>query len=191
VPVICAFIRENPDITVELIESDSPVDMVAERVDVAFASGAQEDTVLRSIPLGSVFEILVASREYIASHGLSKTTDDLRRLDWISHKVELKSGKITLRRMGHPNAVLNQPAKVVAGSAASIAAFVRAGASFAVLPSALVAEELASGEVVRILPDYHGFEIPISALFGYQNMVPLKVRAFLDFVKANLELPAP
>ncbi len=67
----------------------------------------------------------------------------------------------------------------------------RAGAGFAVLPSAPVVEELISDEVERILPDYHGFEIPISAPTGYQNMVPLTVRAFLDFVKANLELPAP
>ncbi len=69
------------------------------------AAKALEDTTLRSMPLGSVFEILVASRGYIASHGRPETTDDLRKLDWISHKAELKRGKITLR----------QPAKVVAG----------------------------------------------------------------------------
>lgn len=191
VSVICAFMRENPAITVELIESDTPVNMVAERVDVAFASGTPEDITLRAMPLGSVFEILVAAQGYIAQHGAPETPEDLRGLDWVCHTAERKHGKITLRRMGHPHAVLNQPAKVVAGSAASIARFVREGAGFAILPSALVAEDLASGAMVRILPEYHGFEIPISALYGYQNMVPLKVQAFLDFVKANLELPAP
>ncbi|HIP23960.1 MAG TPA: hypothetical protein EYG79_10265 [Rhodobacteraceae bacterium] len=58
------------------------------------------------------------------------------------------------------------------------------------MPSAMIADELASGALVRILPAYHGYEIPIMAVYGYQNTVPLKVRAFLDYIKANLHFPA-
>jgi len=54
----------------------------------------------------------------------------------------------------------------------------------------MIADELASGALVRILPAYHGYEIPIMAVYGYQNTVPLKVRAFLDYIKANLHFPA-
>ncbi len=90
--------------------------------------------------------------------------------------------------MGHKR--LRKTPRVVVGSVVSLKHFVLNGAGFGVMPSALIADELASGALVRILPDYHGFKIPILAVYGYQNTVPLKVRAFLDYMKANLHFPA-
>ncbi|NOR61866.1 MAG: LysR family transcriptional regulator [Rhodobacteraceae bacterium] len=189
-PVISAFIREYPEISIELIESDLPVDMVEQRLDVAFTSGPLEDSPLRMVPFGTLFEILCASKSYIETHGMPTRVQDLTGLDWVAHEAASRQGKITVRRSGHPVKRLRLKSRVVAGSAASLKQFVLNGAGFGVLPSALVAEELASGTLVRILPDYHGYEIPVMAVFGYQNTVPLKVRVFLDYMKANLRFPA-
>lgn len=189
-PVISGFVRENPEITVELIESDISVDMVEQRLDVAIMSGPLEDSTLRMVPLGTLFEILCAAKSYIDAHAMPARVQDLAGLDWIAHEAASKQGKIIVRRSGYPVKRLRQSPRVVVGSAASLKKFVLHGAGFGVLPSALISKELASGELVRILPDYHGYEIPIMAVFGYQKTVPLKVRVFLDYMKAHLRFPA-
>lgn len=184
-PFVSGFIRENPEIRVELIESDTPVDLVENRVDVAFASGPMGESSLPVMHVGSITEILVASSAYVENHNLPKTPEDLLKLDWISHHQEAKSGKLVLRRTGQPVLKYSKVPKVVAGSVASLKEFVLGDIGFSILPAVFFSKELASGKLVRLLPEYHSYEIPISIVYGYRNIVPAKVRAFLDFVQAN------
>ncbi len=144
-PVTSGFIRDNPEITIELIESDRPVDMVEQRLDVALTSGPLENSSLRMVPLGTLFEIIFASKSYLAANGMPKRIKDLTKLNWVAHEAGSKQGKIIVRRSGHPVTRLRHTPRVVAGSAASLKLFVLNGAGFGVLPSALIAEELASG----------------------------------------------
>lgn len=164
--------------------------MVEQRLDVAFASGPLEDSNLRMVPLGTLFEVIFASPSYIAAHRKPANVEDLLKLDWVAHEADSQRGKITIRRSGQPVNRLRKTPRVMVGSIASLKHFVLNGAGFGVMPSALIVDELASGALVRILPDYHGYEIPLLAVYGYQNTVPLKVRAFLDYMKVNLHFPA-
>lgn len=188
-PVVAAFLRAHPDVRVDLVESDTAVDLTESRIDVAFMSGPLADSTLRTVPMGSIFEILCASREYLDEHGTPGSVQDLARLDWVCHYEEQKSGSIRIRQSGATNVKLKLKPKVVATSVLAIKSFIVNGAGFGVLPSAFVMDELKSGQIVRILPEFQGYDIPLLAVYGYQNMVPLKVRVFLDFIKANITLP--
>jgi DNA-binding transcriptional LysR family regulator len=188
-PVLAAFLRRYPDIRIELIESDTVVDQVEARIDVAFASGPVADTTLRCVPVGHLREILCASKAYLDENRRPKNLNDLINLDWICHREEQKNGGLQVRRSGNDKTKLQMKPKVVASSVAGIRNFVINNAGFCVLPAPFVGEELKSGQVERILPEYHGYDIPIFLSYGQQNMVPLKVRVFLDFIQENLKFP--
>lgn len=188
-PVFAAFLRLHPDVRLELIESDTVVDQVEARIDVAFASGPITDNSLRSVPVGQFREILCASKAYLDKNGRPSILEDLTRLDWVCHREEQKNGGVQVRGSDNERTKLRMTPKVVATSVAGIRNFVLNDAGFCVLPAPFVADELESGKVERILPEYQGYDIPIVLAFGYQNMVPLKVRVFLDFIQENLKFP--
>ncbi|GAM71565.1 hypothetical protein JCM19236_4154 [Vibrio sp. JCM 19236] len=51
------------------------------------------------------------------------------------------------------------------------------------MPSFMVNDELERGELVRILPEVHDLKIPIYAVYQEKALMPLRVRALIDFLK--------
>ena len=103
--------------------------------------------------------------------------------------VAAKAPRLLASKAVEAKSVRKTP-RVVVGRIASLTQLVVSCVGFGIMPSASIADELASGALLRILPDYHDHKIPMLAVYGYQNTVPLKVRAFLGYMKANLHFPA-
>ncbi len=186
-PVFAAFLHQHPDIRIELIESDTTIDQVEARIDVAFASGPITDTSLRCVPVGHLREILCASKNYLDKHGRPQNLEDLINMDWVCHREEQKNGGARVRHSTNGTIKLRMKPKVVATSVAGIRNFVISDVGFSILPAPFVEDELKTGRIERILPEYQGYDIPIFLTYGYQNMVPLKVRVFLEFIQENLK----
>jgi DNA-binding transcriptional LysR family regulator len=55
------------------------------------------------------------------------------------------------------------------------------GLGVAVLPDWLVREDLASGRLVRLCPRWHGTPLAAQVVYPGQRMLPVRVRAFIDF----------
>lgn len=61
----------------------------------------------------------------------------------------------------------------------------KAGIGLASLPAMLCQEELASGELVTLLPDWQQPRVPIYLLFPERRLMPRKLRVFIDFMMEN------
>ncbi len=61
-----------------------------------------------------------------------------------------------------------------------------ADAGIALVPKWLVYQELQRGDLIQVLPQF-SIHYPIHAIFPKSHYMPLKVRAFIDFIKAALE----
>jgi DNA-binding transcriptional LysR family regulator len=64
----------------------------------------------------------------------------------------------------------------------SIREAVRAGLGVAVLPDWLIQEDLLSGRLVRVLPQWKAKDLPIHVVYAGQRLLPARVSAFIDFV---------
>ena len=77
IPILPGFRALYPAVTVDLTLSDTIVDLVEERADIAFRIGPLRDTSLRAKKLGHSAMVLVASPAYLARRGTPQTPDDL------------------------------------------------------------------------------------------------------------------
>lgn len=63
----------------------------------------------------------------------------------------------------------------------SIREAVRAGVGLAVLPDWLIREDLLSGRLVRVLPQWNAKDLPVHVVYAGHRLLPARVRAFIDF----------
>lgn len=185
-PVLPRFTARYPDVTIDLALSDTVVDLVEERADIAIRIGPLRDTQLRAKKLGHSRMVLIASPDYLARHGTPQTPDDLEAHDCLrfSFRRSVDSwpfrvgGKIVQRPVhgsffGNSGEVVRQMA-VAGGGIARHGRF-------------HVAEDLKAGRLVEVLPDFNpGDGEDIHALYAPEDRAAARIRAFLDFLDEEL-----
>ncbi|MGV6875492.1 LysR family transcriptional regulator [Pseudochelatococcus sp. B33] len=190
VPELPRFFARYPDIELDISFSDSPVDLIAEGFDVAVRTGHVSDSRLTIRLLTRGPQLVVASPDYIARHGVPRTPEDLQEHnclvgrfgpDWEFRDLD---GRIkTVRVKG--NAVINS------GDALREAAVTGLGIMQGTLW--LVRKDLGRGRLVPLLSEYCVDGVPISVLYLGKKHLPRKVRIFIDFLISlakNEELPS-
>jgi DNA-binding transcriptional LysR family regulator len=188
IPILPRFCAAYPDVTIDLALTDTLVDLVGERADIAIRIGPLRDTRLRAKKLGRSAMVLAASPEYLARAGTPADPDDLaqHRLLTFSFRRSLDSwpfrigGKLIQRPV--EGAFLGNSGEVVRQMAV-------AGGGIARLGRFHAAADLAAGRLLPVLDAFNaGDGEDIHALYvGHEPPSP-KVRAFLDFLDANLTL---
>lgn len=82
-PVVAQFLDAHPAVSVDLILSDRPADLVEEGIDIAIRIGTQRDSALRQRHLGMLRRVLLASPAYLARRGVPDGPDALAGHDLV------------------------------------------------------------------------------------------------------------
>ncbi len=178
-PHINDFMRQYPDLAINLQLSDTFVDIVGEGFDLSIRIGELTDSSLVGRKLAPVRRVLCAAPSYVESRGTPETLADLAdHLCLPPHnndtwKLEGPEGAITYRPDG--------PLKT--NSSEVIREAVIGGAGIALRSTWDVGPELEAGKLVQVLPDYEGSRnIDIHALYASRQFLPAKIRVFIDFL---------
>ena len=189
-PVLGAFMREYPDIRLELDFTDRIVDVIDGGFDIVLRTGDASDSRLVSRVLGYYSPRLVAAPRYLKSRGSPVVAGDLARHDCLVHRFP-SSGKVDtwlLVEDGRPVQVtLN--VLVTASAVEPLIDMVTQGLGIAYLPDFLVAGLVASGQLVEVLPGRVLDRKVFRALWPSGKNLSPKVRVLVDFLARNL-LPA-
>ena len=183
VPALAVFRQQHPQLHIHLSTSSTHADLISERFDVAIRLGRMLDSNLRAVQL-STFEIFaVAAPELVGRFAAVDTLAALESLPTLGH------GRVPELAVTDPRGAehLYQPkpgtTAIVADNSATLRAFALSGQGVAILPQWLVQEDLNAGRLTRLLAD-HGFARQgVYALYPDTRHLPLKVRAFIDFMK--------
>ncbi|QRM32698.1 LysR family transcriptional regulator [Microvirga sp. VF16] len=180
-PIVMEFQRLHPAVTVDLVLENREIDLIYENFDLAIKYGrpADQDLIIRR--LGVIRRILVASPELLKKTGPIDTLQRLSEISVITSAAGL-APRDTLGLQGKEGTV-DIPVRptIRTNSADVIASTLLHGHAAGPVQQLLVNDELASGTLVRILPEY---EIkPTEAYFAYPSVRFMRpaVRAFTDF----------
>lgn len=186
--ILAEMARRHPDLTVEVIADDKLTDVIGEGFDAGVRLGemiAQDMVAVRMTP--PFRAIMVASPQYLDANGMPETIRDLARHNCIGYRL-LRSGAVydwDLRDGDRDVQVpVNGTARVSDSDYAKTLAL--AGIGIAYLFDAQVKEELASGRLVEVLPRASIMEPGLFLYFPRRASEAIKLRAFLDVVRANL-----
>ncbi|MDF2155129.1 LysR family transcriptional regulator [Vibrio sp. CAU 1672] len=177
------FLSQYPKIQLEVVESDSYSNLIESRCDIAIrASSALEDSSLYATKIGEFDDILCASPQYLQDVVQLQSAQDLLKLDWVSHDI-VHGEKLLILKSPQGEIRLSKKPKVRVRTTNSLKGFLLNHMGFGILPDFAVKDELASGELVRILPQVHDVRIPLYAVYQNKALMPLRTRTLIDFLK--------
>jgi DNA-binding transcriptional LysR family regulator len=178
-PMITSFAQAYPEVEVELHLSSEPCNPLVEGYDVAVQLGPPSSSALIARCLLRVRYELVASPEYLERRGVPASVDELRQHDCI---VAVRSHRQhepwPLRKGG--NFTVERP-RILANSTQLIRVAALQGLGIALIGQPLVLDDIASGALVRVLPDEVGDVVPINLVYTAGAKLSPKVRSFVDY----------
>lgn len=189
-PVASEFLDAYPDITLHLRLSDRVVDLHEEHVDVGVRIGALPDSAMIARRIGSIRRVVAASPDYLARRGTPAIPAELAGHDCVTFAGFMRADAWDL---GGPGGAVSVPvrSRMTVDAADAVVDAAVAGTGIVSLFSYHIAAGVRAGRLVRLLRDFEPPPIPVHLVHLGGGLLPLKVRAFLDFatprLKARLE----
>jgi DNA-binding transcriptional LysR family regulator len=181
-PALAAFAARYPDVKFEVSVSDRIVDLVEEGFDLAIRIGRVGSELLVARKLGSMQVVMGAAPSYLHARGTPRTLEDLQRHDLLTYAYSPMPRVWRLTdRAGHPHEV-RIDSKLHANSGDMLVAAAVAGLGIVNEPDFILAPALASGQLVRVLPEYEGPRGDMWAVYPSRRHLSAKVRLFVDLI---------
>jgi len=182
VPLVAAFSARYPAILVDLALGDEVVDILGGQADVAIRFGLLADSPLTARRIGETGQIIVASPDYLARHGVPLQPEDLLEHNCLRFNFRRAAPDWPFRRDGEVFS-LKVAGTVEGNSGDALAQLARLGAGIARIGAFSVTEDLRSGALVPLLEAFNPDDRePIHAVFVGGAAMPARVRAFVDFL---------
>ncbi|MDQ0391797.1 LysR family transcriptional regulator [Labrys monachus] len=186
-PVIARYLSDHPSVDVDLVLNDRFVDLIDEGFEAVFRIGPLRKLNLGAIELAPFQTIVCGSPAYLKERGMPSTLPDLADHqclifgNWpeatVSDWVFVRDG-LTSKALIHGRLKVN--------SAASLLQATLAGFGLALLAEELVRPHLATGRLIRVLPDYETPPRPIHLLFHPDRRQTPKLKSFIEMVVEQL-----
>ncbi len=161
-PLMPQFLREYPEVKIDLHLSDAMVDVIGEGFDAALRIATLPDSSLVARRLCSVDRLLVAAPSYLKEHGRPKHPMALAEHACLGYAYLLTPDTWTFSNKAGEHATVHPtggPLRVNNGDAMLPALI--AGLGIGVLPDFILRDALADGRLERVLPDW---SLPSSGL---------------------------
>jgi len=190
VPILPEFARRFPSLKMEIILSDSYLDLIAERIDLALRLGTLQDSSYIVRKLRGMEFYVCASPNYLQKYG------------WPNDPLQIKDLNCLLfpRQGNNLNWLFKDPrgkiieipikGQYLLTNSLAIKQCAIAGMGLTLLPDWLVSEEIKSGSLVRLFPNYEVTTTDqpsaIWLLYPSRNYLPLKTQVFIDYLAEKL-----
>lgn len=185
---LAPLLDAHPGLQLQLLATDTPLDLVAERVDVALRIGALAPSRLIAHPLPSLRFALAAAPAYLARYGTPAEPEALATHHWV--RVSAADGQPPPLLLEHRSGRQYRApglARVVSTNLSVALDYVFAGVGIGLLPLHLLRTPLRNGTLQPVLPDWAPPAQPLHAL-TLERQLPLRTRAALDALQHGLTL---
>ena len=186
------FCEAHPELELDLILTESSMDLVAERVDLAVRLGNMGDSEMVAVPLLQIRYHVVASPAWVrAVNPPLARPQDLQAMPCVGFTYLGFSSSWRFTPAGGEAIDVPVHPRLMTTNALLVREMALAGLGPALLADWMIADDLASGALVDLFPDHVAgtAEAPGAAWAVYPNRrhVPAKVRVFIDFLRAAMQ----
>ena len=184
-PVALEFLAAYPEIDMRITFADRTINLVEEQVDVALRIGELPDSSLVASRLGAIRRVVVASPAYFAAREMPKNPADLEGHDCIAFEGMNSATSWAFRSGRTPISVAVHSRLVVNTAEAAIDAAI-AGLGITRVLAYQAVTSLRTGTLALALEKFEPAPSPVHLVHG-GGLLPLKLRAFLDFAAPRLK----
>ena len=180
---VSAFLKKYPKIQVDLFVTNLFLDLIAENIDVGIRFGELKDSTIVAQRLGKSVRYLVAAPEYLEGRALPVKPEDLKDHQCILLNSRNNEAEWHLVS-GRKSVKLHVSGPISSRDFEAVSAFTYRGHGIGLLPSTYCDEQIGSGKLIRLLPDWSSEEIFVHAVYPTRRFLPSRLQVFLDELKA-------
>jgi DNA-binding transcriptional LysR family regulator len=193
VPRLVGFLREFPEIRLELDLSDRLSPLATEGFDLAIRHTANPPDTHVAWTLCATRSVLVASRAYLRRHGSPQAPADLARHNCLHYPRAQESPAWTLepvaKKTGSERTTVQVSGSLSANNSEALRDAALGGLGIALLPDFTAQASLQADKLVQVLPQWRpvgAFAEQLYAIRPYSAHVPRAVTAFVGFLREAL-----
>ena len=188
VPLIPDFLTTYPEIELDVSLTDSVIDIVGERADIAIRAGTLRDSSLKARKLLESRRVIVASPNYLVRQGLPLTPDDLDRHNCLTFNFRPTAEGWPFRDPASGSHFVRIVyGNLLANNGPTVRELCIAGLGLARIGQYHVQSDLDAGRLIAVLKDYNPEDIePIHAVYAGHDHLAARIRAFIDFLASRI-----
>ena len=183
-PHVNRFLADHPDVKIDFQVNDSFIDLIEQGIDVAVRIGALADSSLIARRVGSSRGVVVASKAYIdalpASQPLPLMPDELLLHPCIVYTASRTRNAWKLTGPDGATATVSVSGPLQTNNSELARASVLAGSGISLVPTWMFKDDLASGDIPRLMPTWAGSALPIHLVYAPHRQRSAKVQAFSE-----------
>lgn len=190
-PLLGEFRARHPELKVEMLLSNESLDLIDRELDVALRIGDLPDSGLVARPLARLRTGVFASPSYIKRYGEPRHSEEL-----VGHRAlgmqKMSRNGLYYWPLGDGTTMTEYRIEpiMVANDPAGLRGALLSGEGLMLASDIMVKAYAEGGCVRRVLREWSGPEVPLSAVFPRGRVVSPKVRAFVDFLVERLNVDA-
>lgn len=182
-PLLPDFLTRYPALRIHIGEGDRWVDLVREGVDCVLRVGELSDSTMVGRRIALLDEVTCASPAYLERHGTPTSLGDLEGHVAIGFLSTATGSTLPLEFVdGHDIRHVSLPSVVTVTGAETNLVIARLGLGLIQVPRYHVAEDLAAGTLVEVLPEHPPTPSPVSLLYPHNRQLSPRVRVFIDWL---------
>ncbi len=186
VPMLVRYLRQYPEVTVDLTVSDRIVDLVEEGYEAVIRISPLADSTLIARSLAPYRLVACAAPAYLAERGTPVVPADLARHECLGFAYWARPPVDEWQFTGADGAhSVRVGSRLAINNGQALRAAALEGFGIILLSQELLEDDLAAGRLVRILPGYEPPSRPMHILFAPDRKPTPKLRSFIDFVVAT------
>jgi len=190
VPIVAEFLKAYPNIDIRMVLADGVANLLEDRVDLAIRIASLPDSSLVATRVGSIRRVVCGSPGYFAERGIPKNPHDVSTHDCITRDGQTFENSWTFTA-GKSNTTIAIHARFIVNTAEAAIDAAVAGAGITRVLSYQVVDAVRAGTLVMVLEDFEPEPMPVSLVYAAQGLLPLKLRAFIDFAVPRLKAKFP
>ncbi|MDL2354091.1 MAG: LysR family transcriptional regulator [Pseudomonadota bacterium] len=182
VPVIAAYTQRYPACKVDAILSDQTLNIMSSNIELAIRVGWLAETGLQARKIGTFRQLLVASPSMASQVARLTRPEDIATLPFVANSALRAPLNWNFSLNESESQVVHVQSSISLDATLAVREAVCHGAGLSVLPDFAIADELAAGRLIAVLPQWRLPSGGIHAVFPTARFRPAKVRAFVDLL---------
>ncbi|HVK93323.1 MAG TPA: LysR family transcriptional regulator [Noviherbaspirillum sp.] len=186
-PVIADYLKQYPEVKIDMLLTDRRVDLIEEGLDLAIRIGTLPESGLIAKKLGSDHVVICGAPDYLERHGIPKTPAELARHNCLTYSYSSSGDEWKLNGPDGSHTVkVSGSLRATNGDMVKLAAL--GGVGLIRQPTFLAAQDIRAGRLVEVLSEYTSSELGIYAVYPSRKHLSAKVRSFVDFMATAFDL---
>jgi DNA-binding transcriptional LysR family regulator len=185
-PVVSEFLKAYPEIDIRMVLADRVVNLFEDHVDLAVRIGELPDSSLVATRVGAIRRVVYASPAYFSARGTPQKPSELSAHDCVIFEA-LMAPDVWIFAMGRSEVSVPIHSRLVVNTAEAAIDAAIAGVGITRVLSYQVATAIRAGMLAIALQEFERASSPVNLVYGGGRLLPLKLRAFIDFTAPRLK----